>query len=128
MKRSIERILTTHVGSLPRPPSLSELLAAFERHLAARRGLSPHTVRAYAGDISLMFGHAARCGVDDAADLDISLIRAWLATQYAAGHSRATIARRAAAAADRVTDAGHGGRGGGRSLRGSAAVAGPRHT
>ncbi len=82
----------------PLPPSLSELLAAFERHLAARRGLSPHTVRAYLGDISLMFGHAVRCGVDEAADLDISLIRAWLATQYAAGHSRATIARRAAAA------------------------------
>ena len=82
----------------PLPPSLSELLAAFERHLAARRGLSPHTVRAYVGDISLMFGHAARCGADDAADLDISLIRAWLATQHAAGHSRATIARRAAAA------------------------------
>ena len=82
----------------PLPPSLSGLLATFERHLAAGRGLSPHTVRAYVGDISLMFGHAASCGVDDAADLDISLIRAWLATQYAAGHSRATIARRAAAA------------------------------
>src|ERR1022692_1397232 len=82
----------------PLPPSLSGLLAAFERHLAAGRGLSPHTVRAYVGDISLMFGHSARCGVDNAADLDIGLIRAWLATQYAAGHSRATIARRAAAA------------------------------
>jgi len=30
MKRSVERILTTHVGSLPRPPSLTELLVRQE--------------------------------------------------------------------------------------------------
>lgn len=80
------------------PPSLAGLLAAFRRHLAAGRGLSPHTVRAYASDAALLLGHVARCGVDEVADIDVAVIRAWLATQHAAGHSRATIARRAAAA------------------------------
>ena len=31
MKRSTERILTTHVGSLPRPPDLLEMIQAKER-------------------------------------------------------------------------------------------------
>lgn len=45
-----------------------------------------------------MLCHAGRCGIEHVAELDISVIRAWLATQHAAGQSRATIARRAAAA------------------------------
>src|SRR5689334_12546549 len=31
MKQSVERILTTHVGSLPRPPDLLEMIQAKER-------------------------------------------------------------------------------------------------
>jgi integrase/recombinase XerC len=33
-------------------------LAAFERHLTAERGLSPHTVRAYLTDVAGLLGHA----------------------------------------------------------------------
>jgi integrase/recombinase XerC len=80
------------------PPRLSALLAAFGRHLSAGRGLSPHTVRAYVGDAGQLLAHVADCGIDDPAEIDLAVIRAWLATQYAAGHSRTTIARRAAAA------------------------------
>ena len=86
------------VGGEPLPEALRELRAAFGRHLAAGRGLSPHTVRAYLGDTGQLLAHAASCGIEDVADIDIDLIRAWLATQHAAGQSRATIARRAAAA------------------------------
>jgi integrase/recombinase XerC len=80
------------------PPPLDALLKAFERHLAAERGVSPHTVRAYTGDAHSMLGHAARCGIEAVAEMDVSVIRAWLATQHAAGQSRATLARRAASA------------------------------
>jgi len=80
------------------PPAFGALLRAFERHLAAGRGLSPHTVRAYVGDADLVLAHIARCGIENVAEVDISVIRAWLATQHSAGHSRATIARRAASA------------------------------
>ena len=82
----------------PMPDALREPLVAFERHLAAGRGLSPHTVRAYVGDIRSLLEHSHTCGLEGVAELDISVIRAWLATAHAAGHSRATIARRAAAA------------------------------
>ncbi len=82
----------------PLPPQLEEPLAAFERHLAAERGLSAHTVRAYVGDVRLLLEHLARCGVNDITELDIAVLRAWLATQHGAGQARASIARRAAAA------------------------------
>jgi integrase/recombinase XerC len=74
------------------------LQAAFERHLATGRGLSPHTVRAYVGDSASLLSHVAECGIEDVAGIDVSVVRAWLATQHAAGHSRSTIARRAASA------------------------------
>src|SRR5262249_21793527 len=45
-----------------------------------------------------MLRHAARCGIEAVAEMDVSVIRAWLATQHAASQSRATLARRAASA------------------------------
>jgi len=80
------------------PAELDALVRALGRHLRAGRGLSPHTVRAYVGDATSLLGHVARCGIEDVAEIDVSVIRAWLATQHAAGHSRTSIARRAASA------------------------------
>ncbi len=80
------------------PPQLEEPLAEFERHLALERGLSGHTVRAYAGDVRRLLEHLVRCGIYDISELDIAVLRAWLATQHGAGQARASIARRAAAA------------------------------
>jgi integrase/recombinase XerC len=80
------------------PGWVGDRLAAFGRHLGAERGLSPHTVRAYLGDVGVLLDHACRGGLEDLAALDISAIRAWLAAQHAAGKGRATLARRAAAA------------------------------
>ena len=42
------------------PPALSAALAAFNRHLAAERALSRHTVRAYHGDIQSLLEYARR--------------------------------------------------------------------
>jgi len=82
----------------PLPEQLAERLAAFERHLAAERGLSAHTVRAYLGDIRSLLAHACEDGMTGLAGLDVGVIRGWLASQHAAGQARATLARRAASA------------------------------
>jgi site-specific recombinase XerD len=80
------------------PEWAAEKLAAFERYVTAQRGLSPHTVRAYLGDIAALLEHACGDGLADLSGLDIGLIRAWLAAQHASGMARTTLARRAAAA------------------------------
>ncbi len=60
----------------------AEVLEAFTRHLAVERGRSPHTVRAYRGDVAGLLGwvreHHGR-GVDG---LDLHVLRGWLAAQH----------------------------------------------
>jgi len=73
-------------------------LDGFGRHLAAERGLSPHTVRAYLGDVRSLLEHAAGDAITAPDGLDIAVLRRWLASQHGTGHARATLARRAAAA------------------------------
>jgi len=80
------------------PPAVEAVLAEFEVHLRAERGLSPHTVRAYMGDLTSLFDHAARMGVTTPDGLTIGVLRSWLARQQTMRRSRATLARRAAAA------------------------------
>ncbi|MBO0773370.1 MAG: site-specific integrase, partial [Actinobacteria bacterium] len=71
----------------PLPEPWQAALTAFGRHLAAERGLSAHTVRAYLGDAASLLGHAVRAGLAGPGELDTGLLRAWLAVQHAAGHS-----------------------------------------
>jgi len=82
----------------PLPPAMAAALAAFERYLRSERSLSPHTVRAYAGDISSLLEHASRQGVNAPEGLGLTELRGWLAVQYESGAARATLARRGAAA------------------------------
>jgi site-specific recombinase XerD len=81
----------------PLPPAFTAALRDYERHLRAERGLSAHSLRAYLGDIADLFRYAVRAGAVDASDLDVHLVREWLAGQHARGLSRATLARRTAA-------------------------------
>jgi len=83
-------------GQLAEP--LSRALTAFGRHLAAERNTSPHTVRAYLGDVHALLEHATRAGVTTPDGLSITVLRGWLAGQHRAGLARSTLARRAAAA------------------------------
>ena len=81
----------------PLPARLGAALEQFRHHVEAERGLSRHTVRAYLGDVTSLLEHAAAAGATAPPDLDIGTLRAWLAGQHGSGHSRATLARRAAA-------------------------------
>jgi integrase/recombinase XerC len=82
----------------PLPPRLAAALAGFERYLRAERSLSPHTVRAYTGDIRSLLEHACRDGVQTPDGLGLAQLRSWLAVQHGSGAARATLARRGAAA------------------------------
>lgn len=81
-------------------PDLAAALADFLRHLALERGRSPHTVRAYRGDLTALLGGLATPDrpVPDLAALDLGVLRRWLAAGHGAGAGRSTLARRAAAA------------------------------
>ncbi len=87
-----------------------EVLRAFERYLAAERGFSAHTVRAYLGDVGDLLRHLQGPGEGPgrfagdadgspppmAEYLDLAALRSWLASLVAQGQARATLARRAA--------------------------------
>jgi integrase/recombinase XerC len=80
-----------------------ERLRAFLRFLRLNRNASAHTVRAYAGDLSQFLDHAAAAaGVARdavrAPHLDRAALRSFLAALHRKGHSRATVARKLAAA------------------------------
>jgi integrase/recombinase XerC len=79
------------------PEDFASALAAYERHLVSERDLTPHTVRAYLGDVSGMLGHAAALGHVSLDDLDVRTLRSWLANQKTLGKARTTMARRATA-------------------------------
>ena len=83
-------------AGLPEP--MLRLLADYERHLVSERDLTPHTVRAYLGDIGGLLDHAGRMGITGIGELDLRSLRSWLARQQTSGLSRTTLARRATAA------------------------------
>lgn len=72
------------------------LVDAYLAHLAIERGSSPHTVRAYSGDLRRYLEWADRSGVDPV-ELNHRQMRLYLAELDRAGYARRTIARRLSA-------------------------------
>jgi integrase/recombinase XerC len=80
------------------PPALAAALEGYEAFLTGERALSAHTVRGYVTDAVWLLDHLARRGGTRVDELDLSVLRSWLAQGRARGAGRATTARRAAAA------------------------------
>jgi integrase/recombinase XerC len=79
------------------PAAMRDAVDEFGLHLARVDNRSAHTVRAYVGDVVSLLEHAARSGCAEPADLDIIVLRGWLARRMAGGAARTSQARRAAA-------------------------------
>ena len=67
------------------PRALEDARLAFHDHLALERDRSPHTVRAYDGDVAALLGYAAGLGITELDGLDLSVLRGWLARLRAGG-------------------------------------------
>lgn len=80
------------------PAELSGVLADFERVLRLERSLSAHTVKAYVSDARSLLEHLTLMSRDRVADLDLAVLRSWLAKSRTLGAARTTLARRAASA------------------------------
>lgn len=80
------------------PPEFTGLVARFETHLRDELGRSAHTVRAYTADVTRLLVFAAEAGRTRPADVDLALLRAWLAEMSEQGCASSTIARRASVA------------------------------
>jgi integrase/recombinase XerC len=84
-------------GSPPAlPDALDDALAAFDEHVRLDR--AEHTRRAYTADVLSLLTHAAARGVTRPGQLDIGVLRGWLAEQARRGSARTSVARRAASA------------------------------
>ncbi|WP_250001731.1 tyrosine recombinase XerC [Actinoplanes sp. M2I2] len=80
------------------PPALREAVDDFGRHLAQVDNRSALTVRAYVSDVISLLDHAADSGAGTPAEIDLVVLRSWLAVRMRQGAARASQARRAAAA------------------------------
>ncbi|MEU9506477.1 tyrosine recombinase XerC [Micromonospora sp. NPDC048170] len=77
---------------------MREAVDDFAGHLAGVRNRSAHTVRAYVGDVVSLLEHAHRMGCAELPELDLTVLRSWLAKQRTTGAARTSLARRAASA------------------------------
>ncbi|HEX5598756.1 MAG TPA: tyrosine recombinase XerC [Micromonosporaceae bacterium] len=77
---------------------MREGIDAFAHHLSYADNRSAHTVRAYVADIVSLLDHACRMGCAVPVELDIAVLRSWLAKLRTLGAARSSLARRAASA------------------------------
>jgi integrase/recombinase XerC len=75
--------------------SFDEIRAAYQHYLTNEKALSAHTVRAYLGDLDSFVEHLHKNGVTEVVEINLTLIRSWLATQQVRGGARTTLSRRA---------------------------------
>ncbi|MFC3244298.1 tyrosine recombinase XerC [Gordonia humi] len=76
---------------------MADVLDAFADHLRYEKARSEHTVRAYLGDVRGLISFAGARGVA-IADIDLPLLRSWLAEHTRRGSARTSIARQVSSA------------------------------
>jgi integrase/recombinase XerC len=80
-------------------------VSAYLHRLEAERGLSPHTIDAYRGDLAQFTALCRRLGIVELGDVDRRTVRRFLAQLSTRGYAPRTIARRASAVRAFLDDA-----------------------
>ncbi|MGV9478140.1 tyrosine recombinase XerC [Gordonia aichiensis] len=75
----------------------ASVLDDFADHLCHERGRSEHTIRAYVSDVKGLIAFAGARGIP-VGDIDLPLLRSWLAEHTRRGAARTTIARQVSSA------------------------------
>ncbi|MEV7226483.1 tyrosine recombinase XerC [Polymorphospora sp. NPDC051019] len=88
---------STQVTHEELPPAMRDAVDDFARHLSRVDNRSAHTVRAYVADVVSLLDHASAMGCTAPEELDIAVLRSWLARLRTLGAARSSLARRAAA-------------------------------
>lgn len=78
------------------PGALGTAVDEYERYLRLEANRSAHTIRAYVGDVVGLLDHLHKLGGTRVADIDLAMLRGWLAVLRRNGAARTTIARRSA--------------------------------
>ncbi len=73
---------------------MQDALDRFLTYLLVERGASPYTLRNYGNEIGEFIAFAEEKGVQSWEDVDVVLVRSWLASLHRAGYHPASIARR----------------------------------
>lgn len=84
-------------GTVP-APALVEVMTAFADYIGLERGLSPHTQRAYSGDMSDLAQFLSGEGITAFDHVGVADLRRWLAVQQHHGAAPATLQRRSGTA------------------------------
>jgi site-specific recombinase XerD len=77
----------------------------FLERLTVERGLSPHTVDAYRGDLAQFFAFAAAYGVEDLETVDRTVLRRFHANLLTRGYAARSVSRKASAVRSFFADA-----------------------
>ena len=75
-------------------PGFEAIVDDFVEYLELQRGLSPHTVRAYRGDLRELLAFLTEGSVTRLDDVGVADLRSWLARMQRRGASAATLQRR----------------------------------
>ncbi len=84
---------------------LDRAISVYLRRLEVERGLSPHTIEAYTGDLDQFGTLCGRLGIDDISEVDRRTVRRFLAQMSSRGYAKRTIARKASAVRAFLADA-----------------------
>ena len=90
-------LMISDAPTAPPPGSLRAVMDAWLKAARAERDLSPHTLGAYAFDLTQFVGWASRSSITDVAAVDRRLLRSYVAWLGTRGYARRTVARKTSA-------------------------------